>query len=125
MSLSIAHGLEILFVAHTLAPHPHISLYCLQRIADYPNLENYTREIYQMSGVKESVNMKHIKVCAHSVAVVQWVNIIRGARAPLDFMTHVTNGSRQPLAWPRYQRCIPSVIYVINISSTITTVRTQ
>jgi glutathionyl-hydroquinone reductase len=33
-----------------------------QRIADYPNLENYTREIYQMPGMRETVNMAHIKV---------------------------------------------------------------
>ena len=32
-----------------------------QRIADYPNLSNYTRELYQMPGVAETVNMLHIK----------------------------------------------------------------
>ncbi|MFD1199348.1 glutathione S-transferase family protein [Brucella gallinifaecis] len=33
----------------------------LRRIADYPNLWNYTRELYQVPGVAETVNMKHIK----------------------------------------------------------------
>lgn len=32
-----------------------------QRIADYPNLSNYTRELYQVPGVAETVNMLHIK----------------------------------------------------------------
>ena len=32
-----------------------------QRIADYPNLSNYTRELYQLPGVAETVNMHHIK----------------------------------------------------------------
>jgi putative glutathione S-transferase len=31
------------------------------RIADYPNLWNHTREIYQLPGVKETVRMDHIK----------------------------------------------------------------
>lgn len=33
----------------------------LRRIADYPNLGNYTRELYQYPGVAETVNMRHIK----------------------------------------------------------------
>ncbi len=33
----------------------------LRRIADYPNLSNYLRELYQMPGVAETVNMRHIK----------------------------------------------------------------
>ncbi len=32
-----------------------------QRIADYPNLSNYLRELYQYPGVNETVNMQHIK----------------------------------------------------------------
>jgi len=32
-----------------------------KRIIDYPNILNYCREIYQMPGIKETVNMKHIK----------------------------------------------------------------
>ena len=31
------------------------------RIVDYPNLWAYTREIYQMPGVAETVNLTHIK----------------------------------------------------------------
>ncbi|PSJ53679.1 glutathione S-transferase family protein [Pseudaminobacter soli (ex Li et al. 2025)] len=33
----------------------------LRRIADYPNLSNYLRELYQMPGVAGTVNMLHIK----------------------------------------------------------------
>lgn len=33
----------------------------LRRIADYPNLNNYTRELYQVPGVSDTVNMRHIK----------------------------------------------------------------
>lgn len=33
----------------------------LRRIGDYPNLSNYTRELYQVPGVAETVNFDHIK----------------------------------------------------------------
>jgi putative glutathione S-transferase len=33
----------------------------LRRITDYPNLWAYTRELYQVPGVKGTVNMHHIK----------------------------------------------------------------
>lgn len=33
----------------------------LRRIADYPNLAHYMRELYQVPGVAETVNMDHIK----------------------------------------------------------------
>ena len=33
----------------------------LRRIADYPNLSNYQRDLYQTPGVAETVNMHHIK----------------------------------------------------------------
>ncbi|WP_250510248.1 glutathione S-transferase family protein [Caballeronia sp. GACF4] len=33
----------------------------LRRVADYPNLSNYTREIYRMPGVADTVNFEHIK----------------------------------------------------------------
>ena len=33
----------------------------LRRIADYPNLSNYLRDLYQYPGVSETVNMDHIK----------------------------------------------------------------
>ncbi|MDZ4380127.1 MAG: glutathione S-transferase family protein [Parvibaculum sp.] len=33
----------------------------LRRIADYPNLSNYLRELYQVPGVAETVNFTHIK----------------------------------------------------------------
>lgn len=32
-----------------------------QRIADYPNLSNYLKELYQVPGIVETVNMTHIK----------------------------------------------------------------
>jgi putative glutathione S-transferase len=33
----------------------------LRRLIDYPNLWGYTRELYQLPGVRETVNMAHIK----------------------------------------------------------------
>ena len=33
----------------------------IRRIADYPNLSNYTRALYQMPGIAETVNLDHIK----------------------------------------------------------------
>jgi len=33
----------------------------LRRIVDYPNLSNYLRELYQVPGISETVNMAHIK----------------------------------------------------------------
>ncbi len=33
----------------------------LRRIADYPNLSNYVRDLYQVPGVAETVNIDHIK----------------------------------------------------------------
>jgi putative glutathione S-transferase len=33
----------------------------LRRIADYPNLSNYLRELYQMPGIAETVNLDHIR----------------------------------------------------------------
>ena len=33
----------------------------LKRIVDYPNIWGYTREIYQMPGIRETVDMVHIK----------------------------------------------------------------
>lgn len=33
----------------------------LRRIVDYPNLSNYLRELYQVPGVSDTVNMEHIK----------------------------------------------------------------
>lgn len=33
----------------------------IRRIADYPNLSNYLRDLYQLPGVAETVNLDHIK----------------------------------------------------------------
>jgi putative glutathione S-transferase len=33
----------------------------IRRIADYPSLSGYLRELYQMPGIAETVNMDHIK----------------------------------------------------------------
>ncbi|PWL17107.1 glutathione-dependent reductase [Falsochrobactrum shanghaiense] len=40
----------------------------MRRIADYPNLWNYTRELYQVPGIAATVNLEHIKghyYCSH------------------------------------------------------------
>ncbi len=46
-----------------------------QRIADYPNLSNYTRELYQWPGVAETIHMDHIK--AHYYASHETINPTR------------------------------------------------
>jgi putative glutathione S-transferase len=33
----------------------------IRRIADYPNLSNYLRDLYQVPGISETVNLHHIK----------------------------------------------------------------
>ncbi|MGA0924196.1 MAG: glutathione S-transferase family protein, partial [Lutimaribacter sp.] len=33
----------------------------LRRLVDYPNLWAYTRHLYQMPGIKETVNFDHIR----------------------------------------------------------------
>jgi len=33
----------------------------IRRIADYPNISGYLRELYQMPGIAETINMEHIK----------------------------------------------------------------
>lgn len=47
----------------------------LRRIADYPNLPNYLRELYQVPGVAETVNLHHIK--AHYYASHASINPTR------------------------------------------------
>jgi putative glutathione S-transferase len=44
----------------------------LRRIADYPNLSNYFRDLYQTPGVSETVNLHHIK--SHYYASHETVN---------------------------------------------------
>ncbi|KHN49872.1 glutathione S-transferase family protein [Pectobacterium fontis] len=46
----------------------------LKRIADYPNLSNYLRELYQWPGVAETVNIEHIKSGYYGIA---WLNPTR------------------------------------------------
>lgn len=46
-----------------------------KRIVDYPNLSNYTRDLYQIPGVSETVNMHHIK--SHYYASHETVNPTR------------------------------------------------
>ena len=43
-----------------------------KRLVDYPNLWAYTRELYQLPGIAETVNMDHIKT--HYYASHGWVN---------------------------------------------------
>lgn len=47
----------------------------LRRIADYPNLSGYIRDLYQQPGVAETVNMEHIK--RHYYASHETVNPTR------------------------------------------------
>ncbi len=47
----------------------------LRRIADYPNLSNYTRDLYQHPGVADTIHMDHIK--AHYYASHETINPTR------------------------------------------------
>lgn len=42
----------------------------LRRLADYPNLSNYLRELYQWQGIRETVNLDHIKRGYYSIASI-------------------------------------------------------
>jgi putative glutathione S-transferase len=44
----------------------------LRRIADYPNLSNYTRELFQVPGIAETVRLDHIKT--HYYRSHPWIN---------------------------------------------------
>ena len=58
----------------------------LKRIVDYPNLSGYVRDLYQQPGIKETVNMEHIK--NHYYASHESVNPTRVVpKGPeIDFM---------------------------------------
>ena len=43
-----------------------------KRLVDYPNLWAYTRELYQVPGIRETVNMDHIKTHYHGSH--DWIN---------------------------------------------------
>jgi putative glutathione S-transferase len=48
----------------------------LRMIADYPNLSNYTRELYQWPGIAETVRIDHIKRGYYSIAHINPTKII-------------------------------------------------
>lgn len=58
----------------------------LRRLIDYPNLWGYTRDLYQQSGIAETVNMDHIKT--HYYASHTHINPTRiiPAGPQIDFM---------------------------------------
>lgn len=43
----------------------------IRRIEDYPHLSNYLRELYQWPGIKETVNIDHIKAGYYGI---RWLN---------------------------------------------------
>ncbi len=60
-----------------------------QRIADYPNLSNYLRALYQYPGVAETVNMTHIKQhYYYSHAAINPTRIVPGGPALLLNLPH-------------------------------------
>jgi putative glutathione S-transferase len=57
----------------------------LRRIADYPNLSNYLRDLYQVPGIAATVNMDHIKRHYYmSMATINPTRIVPAGPA-LDF----------------------------------------
>ncbi|MDN3519875.1 hypothetical protein QWY84_19910, partial [Aquisalimonas lutea] len=57
----------------------------LRRIEDYPNLSGYLRELYQWPGVRETVNLEHIKVGYYTNPAINPTLIVpRGPVLDLD-----------------------------------------
>ena len=71
----------------------------LRRIVDYPNLWAYTRELYQVPGVKSTVNMHHIKHHYHgSHETINPTRIVpRGPAIDFD-APHGRDGEFAPVA---------------------------
>jgi putative glutathione S-transferase len=55
-----------------------------QRIADFPNLSNYMRELYQVPGVAETVKPRYYVINYYSIAKVN-PNLIVPKGTPVDF----------------------------------------
>jgi putative glutathione S-transferase len=56
----------------------------LRRLAEYPQLSNYVRELYQWPGIRETVNLEHIKRGYYAISAINPSHII--PRGPvLDF----------------------------------------
>lgn len=56
----------------------------LRRLIDYPHLSNYVRELYQWPGIRDTVNLEHIKQGYYSISSINPTLII--PRGPvLDF----------------------------------------
>ncbi len=68
-------------------PVYHLHFKCnRKRIADYPNLWGFTRELYQIAGVAETVNMEHIVRHYHYSHETINPNRIIPVNPDLDFM---------------------------------------
>lgn len=48
----------------------------LRRIEDYPNLSGYLRELYQWPGIRDTVNLAHIKAGYYGIAAVNPTRIV-------------------------------------------------
>ena len=69
----------------------------IRRIADYPNLSGYLRQLYQMPGIAETVNMDHIK--GHYYRSHETVNPTRVVPAGPELDLDAPHGrERMPLA---------------------------
>ena len=55
-----------------------------QRIADYPNLSNYMRDLYQMPGIAGTVTARYYVINYYSIARVNPTTIIPKG-TPVDF----------------------------------------
>ena len=55
-----------------------------QRIADYPNLSSYMRELYQMPGIAETVKPRYYVINYWSIARLNPLGIIPKG-TPVDF----------------------------------------
>ncbi|MBT4044579.1 MAG: glutathione S-transferase family protein, partial [Rhodospirillaceae bacterium] len=57
----------------------------LRRIQDYPNLWGYTRELYQVPGIAETIDLQRMKAGYYTIAAVNHTQIVP-AGPVIDFM---------------------------------------
>ncbi|MCK8515840.1 glutathione S-transferase family protein [Methylonatrum kenyense] len=78
----------------------------IRRLEDYPNLSNYLRELYQWPGVRETVNLQHIKKGYYSITAINPTRIVPSGPV-LDFdRPHDRDRLEGQGVWRRSSTCV-------------------
>jgi len=78
-------------------PVYHPLMKCNQRtIASYPNISNYTRELYQIPGVAETVDIRHIITGYYSLSLNPMRTIPKGPKFYRDWLESPHDRERLP-----------------------------